>query len=90
MEMSFRWYGKTDSIPLEYIRQIPGMKGIVSAIYDVPVGEVWPLEKIQALKKQLKMQVCELQLSKVFLYTKILKWDFLQEINILKTIKHFK
>ena len=23
MEMSFRWYGKTDSIPLEYIRQIP-------------------------------------------------------------------
>lgn len=27
---------------LEYIRQIPGMYGIVSAIYDVPVGEVWP------------------------------------------------
>ena len=54
MEMSFRWYGKTDSIPLEYIRQIPGMKGIVTAIYDVPVGEAWPLEKIEELKKTVE------------------------------------
>ena len=54
MEMSFRWYGKTDFIPLEYIRQIPGMKGIVTAIYDVPVGEAWPLEKIEELKKTVE------------------------------------
>ncbi len=54
MEMSFRWYGKTDTIPLEYIRQIPGMKGIVTAIYDVPVGEAWPLEKIEELKKTVE------------------------------------
>ena len=54
MEMSFRWYGKTDSIPLEYIRQIPGMKGIVTAIYDVPVGEAWPLDKIEELKKTVE------------------------------------
>lgn len=54
MEMSFRWYGKLDPIPLEYIRQIPGMKGIVTAIYDVPVGEVWPMEKIMELKKTVE------------------------------------
>ena len=54
MEMSFRWYGKTDSISLEYIRQIPSMKGIVTAIYDVPVGEAWPLEKIEELKKTVE------------------------------------
>ena len=54
MEMSFRWYGKADPIPLEYIRQIPGMKGIVTAIYDVPVGEVWPMEKIMELKKTVE------------------------------------
>lgn len=54
MEMSFRWYGKSDSIPLEYIRQIPGMKGIVTAIYDIPVGEAWPLEKIMELKKTVE------------------------------------
>lgn len=50
MKMSFRWYGETDPVPLAHIRQIPGLHGIVSAIYDVPVGEVWPMEKIAALK----------------------------------------
>jgi len=45
MKMSFRWFGASDPVPLQYIRQIPGMHGIVSAIYDIPVGEVWPLEK---------------------------------------------
>lgn len=64
MEMTFRWYGESDPISLDYIRQIPGMKGIVSAIYDIPVGEVWPLEKIQSLKsaieaKGLKLSVIE-------------------------------
>ncbi|PAD89025.1 mannonate dehydratase [Niallia circulans] len=54
MEMSFRWYGKNDSIPLEYIRQIPGMIGIVTAIYDIPVGEVWSLEKIIELKNAVE------------------------------------
>ena len=54
MKMSFRWYGKDDPISLEYIKQIPGMKGIVTAIYDVPVGEVWPLDKIKALKQEVE------------------------------------
>lgn len=50
MKMTFRWYGEKDSIPLEYIRQIPNMSGVVTAVYDVPVGEVWPIEQIQRLK----------------------------------------
>lgn len=60
MEMTFRWYGESDPISLEYIRQIPGMKGIVSAIYDIPVGEVWPLEKIKALKSSIEAKGLEL------------------------------
>lgn len=64
MKMTFRWYGESDPVPLAYIRQIPGMYGIVSAIYDVPVGEVWPVEKIRALKDTieahgLKLEVIE-------------------------------
>jgi len=51
MKMTFRWYGEIDTIPLPYIRQIPGMSGVVSAIYDIPVGEVWPLDKIERLVK---------------------------------------
>jgi len=54
MKMTFRWYGKEDTIPLSYIRQIPGMTGIVSAIYDVPVGEIWPLAKIKSLKEEIE------------------------------------
>jgi mannonate dehydratase len=52
--MSFRWFGDSDPVSLQYIRQIPGMHGIVSAVYDVPVGEVWPVEKIQALKVKVE------------------------------------
>ncbi len=64
MKMTFRWYGEKDSIPLSYIRQIPGMSGVVTAVYDVPVGEVWEMDKILRLKslcdeKDLEMEVIE-------------------------------
>ena len=64
MKMTFRWYGKEDPVTLEHIRQIPNMDGIVSAIYDIPVGQVWPIERIQALKNEvqqhhLKLEVIE-------------------------------
>lgn len=54
MKMTFRWYGDSDPVTLKEIRQIPQMQGIVSAIYDVPVGEVWPEEKIVALKEKIE------------------------------------
>ena len=41
MKLSFRWYGEDDPVKIEYIRQIPNMHSIVTAIYDIPVGEVW-------------------------------------------------
>ena len=48
MDMTFRWYGENDPVTLDHIRQIPQMSGVVTAIYDVPVGQVWPLERILA------------------------------------------
>ncbi len=64
MKLTFRWYGPKDSIPLDYIRQIPNMSGVVTAVYDVPVGEVWPIESLLKLKeatneKGLEMEVIE-------------------------------
>ncbi len=50
MKMTFRWYGDSDPVSLSYISQIPMMSGIVSAVYDVPVGEVWPQARIDAIK----------------------------------------
>ena len=58
--MTFRWYGKDDPVTLEKIRQIPGVTGIVSAIYDIPVGEVWPLERIKELKREVESAGLEL------------------------------
>ncbi|HUO99715.1 MAG TPA: mannonate dehydratase [Rhizomicrobium sp.] len=56
MKMVFRWYGDGDPVRLDYIRQIPGLSGIVSAVYDVAVGEVWPVENILRLKKTIEAQ----------------------------------
>ena len=52
MKMTFRWYGDNDPVTLDHIRQIPKMTGIVSAVYDVPAGEIWSEESISALKKK--------------------------------------
>src|SRR5688500_14755548 len=49
MKMTFRWFGDFDPIPLAHIRQIPGVRGIVSALYDVPVGEAWPRDRLDRL-----------------------------------------
>ncbi|HCS94984.1 MAG TPA: mannonate dehydratase [Clostridiales bacterium] len=64
MKMTFRWYGPNDSIPLSYIRQIPGMTGVVTAVYDVAPGHEWSNESIAAMRKMcadngLEMEVIE-------------------------------
>ena len=64
MKLTFRWYGEKDCIPLNYIKQIQGMTGVVTAVYDVPVGEVWEIEKLERLKSLcnnagLEMEVIE-------------------------------
>lgn len=56
MKMTFRWYGESDPVTLKQIKQLPGMHGIVSAIYDVPVGEVWPLSKLDSLKRKIESE----------------------------------
>jgi mannonate dehydratase len=53
MKLTFRWYGDSDPVTLEKIRQIPGVSGIVSAVYSVPVGGVWPEKDIAHLKKEI-------------------------------------
>ena len=60
MKMTFRWYGEDDPVILEKIRQIPGMTGIVSAIYDIKVGEVWPYERVLELKNTVEKAGLEL------------------------------
>ena len=49
MYMTFRWFGPSDPISLAYIRQIPGVRAVVSALYDLPVGAPWPRERLERL-----------------------------------------
>ena len=52
MKSSFRWYGADDPVSLEYIGQIPDMHSIVTAVYDVKPGELWPEESLARIKEE--------------------------------------
>ena len=52
--MSFRWFGPGDPVSLPRIRQIPGVEGVVSALYDVPAGEVWPRDELNRLGERIE------------------------------------
>ncbi len=54
MEMTLRWYGTGyDTVPLKWIRQIPGVKGVITTLYGTKPGEVWRREDIRALKDEV-------------------------------------
>ena len=61
MKMTFRWYGDDDPVTLDKIRQIPCMTGVVTAVYSVPVGEVWPMEEIEKMKALCNAKVLEME-----------------------------
>tara|TARA_R110002012_G_scaffold77282_13_gene195885 strand:- start:133943 stop:135130 length:1188 start_codon:yes stop_codon:yes gene_type:complete len=50
---SWRWYGPLDKISLTEVAQT-GASGIVTALHEVPYGEVWSREAIAARKAEIK------------------------------------
>ncbi|MGL6201185.1 MAG: mannonate dehydratase [Lachnospiraceae bacterium] len=51
MEMTLRWYGPGyDSVSLKQIRQVPGVKGVVTTLMGKQPGEVWTGMEVQELK----------------------------------------
>ena len=53
MEKTWRWFGKKDKITLSMLRQI-GVEGIVTALHDVPNGQVWTREAIRDLREYIE------------------------------------
>lgn len=55
MKLALRWFGTGyDSVTLQQIRQIPGVRGVITTLYDIPAGDAWPLERIRALKDEVE------------------------------------
>ena len=55
MNMTLRWYGPGyDSVTLEQIRQIPGVKGVITTLMGKMPGEVWEEAEIAELKKTVE------------------------------------
>ena len=51
MRMTLRWYGPGfDSVTLEQIKQIPGVTGVITTLYDVPAGDEWTYDRVKGLK----------------------------------------
>lgn len=55
MEMTLRWYGSAfDTVTLRQIRQIPMVKGVITTLYDTTPGQVWPRERVLAMKREVE------------------------------------
>ena len=73
MEKTWRWFGKHDKITLAMLKQI-GVEGIVTALHDVPLGEVWTREKIHELKSYIEEEG--------------LRWSVVESLPVTETIKY--
>lgn len=55
MEMTLRWYGsRSDSVTLQQIRQIPGVKGVITTLYETAPGDEWSMDEIRARKVEVE------------------------------------
>ncbi len=73
MEKTWRWFGKKDKISLSMLQQI-GIEGIVTALHDVPNGEIWTVEAIQ--------EVCD-EIAKYGM-----RWSVVESLPVCESIKY--
>jgi len=73
MEKTWRWFGKNDKIKLQTLRQI-GVEGIVSALHDIPNGEIWSLQAINDYKSYIESHG--------------LRWSVVESLAVSEAIKY--
>ena len=87
MEMTLRWYGSQfDSVTLQQIRQIPGVTGVITTLYDTAPGDLWEQDRIHALKEEVESSGLHISgIESVNIHDAI-KSAFRRGMRILKTI----
>jgi mannonate dehydratase len=55
LEKTWRWFGKNDTVPLSYLKQM-GVEGVITALHHIPAGEVWPVDEIRAIRAEIESQ----------------------------------
>lgn len=73
MEKTWRWFGKKDKITLSMLRQI-GVEGIVTALHDIPNGEVWSYEAVK--------EMCD------YIAAAGLRWSVVESLPVSESIKY--
>ncbi len=73
MEKTWRWFGKKDKITLDMLRQI-GVEGIVTALHEVPNGEIWTEEAIRDLQRYIESFG--------------LRWSVVESLPVSESIKY--
>lgn len=53
LEKTWRWFGRKDSVRLSELRQM-GVEGVVTALHDIPAGEVWPAGEIRQVREEIE------------------------------------
>lgn len=73
MEKTWRWFGKKDKITLAMLRQI-GVEGIVTALHEVPNGEIWTEEQIRDLQSYIESYG--------------MRWSVVESLPVCEAIKY--
>ena len=73
MEKTWRWFGPSDPIKLNELRQI-GVEGIVTSLYDIPAGELWPEDRVGRLRGMIEDSG--------------LRWSVVESLPVAETIKY--
>ena len=73
MEKTWRWFGKKDKITLSMLRHI-GVEGIVTALHDIPNGEIWTYEAVAEMRD--------------YIAAAGLRWSVVESLPVSESIKY--